>query len=92
MVRRWVCCFQSDDRNVSDKPCSGQPSTATNEKNDARLDEFIKHNWQITVNEMSTKLGVSMDAVEKLISSLGYSKRYPRWVLQMFTLKQKNTG
>ena len=29
-VRKWV--FQSGDRDVSNKPCSGFPSTATNEK------------------------------------------------------------
>ena len=44
-IRRWACCFQSDDRDVSNKLCSGCPSTATNEENEAHLDELIKSNW-----------------------------------------------
>ena len=39
---------------------------------------------------MRTELGVSMGAVEKLISSLGYSKKCARWVPQMLTPKQKD--
>ena len=49
MVRRWVCCFQSGDRDVSNKPCSGHPSTATNKENEAHLDELFKSNQLITV-------------------------------------------
>ena len=42
------------------------------------------------MNEISTELEVSMSAVEKLISSLGYSKRCARWVPQMLTPEQKD--
>ena len=39
---------------------------------------------------MSTELGVSVDAVKKLITSLGYSKRCARWVPRMLTPMQKD--
>ena len=39
---------------------------------------------------MSTELGVSMGAVEKLISSLGYSKRCASWMPRMLTPEQKD--
>ena len=65
--------LQSRDRDVIDKPRSSRPSNATSEENEAHLDKFIKFNRQITVSEMSKELGVSVGAVEKLISSLGYS-------------------
>ena len=88
-IRRWVRCFQSDDRDVRDKPRSGRSSTAINEKSEARLDEPIKSNRRITVNKMSTELEVSVGAVGKLISSLGYSKRCATWVPRMLTSEQK---
>ena len=99
-IRRWVCFFQSRDRDVIDKPCSGRPITATNKEKKARLDKLINSNQQVNeiptnkcrkqVNEMSTEFGASVGAVEKLISSLGYSKRYVRWVLRMLILEQKD--
>ena len=89
-VRRWVRRFQSGDRDVSDKPRSGHPNTATNKKNEARLDELIKSNRRITVNEMSTELGVSVGAVEKLISFLGYNKGVPDGCHEC-SLRSKNT-
>ena len=49
-VRRWVCCFQNGDRDVRDKPCSGYPSMAINEENEARLDELIIHQIQLADN------------------------------------------
>ena len=76
-VRRWVLRFQSGDTDVIDKLRSGRPSTATNEESKARLDKFIKSNRRMIVNEMSTELGVSMSAVEKLILSLGYTTGVP---------------
>ena len=39
-VRKWVCRFQSGDRDMKEKPCSGRPSTATNQENEARLNSF----------------------------------------------------
>ena len=63
-VRRWVCHFQSGDKDVSNKYCSGHPSTATNEENETCFDELIKSNWQITVNKVSTELGVSLGWVQ----------------------------
>ena len=88
-VRKLVRRFQSGDGDASDKPRSGHPSTATNDENEARLHELIKSNWRITLNEMSTELGVSVSAVEKLISFLGYSKRRARWVPRILTLEPR---
>ena len=41
------------------------------------------------MNDMSTELEGSVGTVEKLISSLVYSKRCTRWVPQMLTPEQK---
>ena len=46
-VRRWICRFQSGDRDVSDKPRSGRLSTATNEENESCLHDLIKSNRRI---------------------------------------------
>ena len=89
-VKRWVCRFPNGDRDVNNKSSFGSSSTATNEKNEARLDEPIKSNRRITVSEVSKKMEVSKGAVEKLISSLGYSKRWARLVPQMLIPEQKD--
>ena len=89
-VRKWVCRFQSGDRDMMEKPCSDRPSTATNQENEARLNKFIQSNWRITVNQMSTELGVSVGAVIKLIPSLVYSRRCARWIPRVLTPEQKD--
>ena len=73
-VRRWVRRFRSGDRDVSDKPRSGRPCTATIPENEVHLDELIHANRRVTVNEMRAELDVGIGALETMFSSLGYSK------------------
>ena len=89
-VRRWVRRFQSGDRDVSDKARSGRPCTSTTPENEARLDQLIRANRRITVNEMRAELDVGVSALETMLSSLGYSKVCARWVPRMLTQDQKD--
>ena len=64
-IKRWVCHFESGARDATDKPRSRRPSTAIYKENEAHFDKLIESNWRITVNDMSTKLGVIVGAMEK---------------------------
>ena len=40
-IQRWVRHFESGDRDVTDKPRSGRPSTAINKENEAHFNKLI---------------------------------------------------
>lgn len=89
-VRRWVRRFESGDTDMCDKPRSGRPRTANNDENEERLDQLIRENRRITINEMRAKLDVGVGALEAMLSSLGYSKVCARWVPRMLTQENKD--
>ena len=88
---RWVRRFQSGDKDVIDLTLS-HPSTATNKENEERFDNLIKFNRRKIVNEISTELGVSVSAEEKLIPSLKKAKDVPDGVHECSPRNKKPPG
>ncbi len=89
-VRGWVHRFQSGDRDASDKVRSGRPCTATTPESKVLLDQLIRADRRITVNEMRVEFVVSVSALETMLSSLGYSTACARWVPRLLTQDQKH--
>jgi histone-lysine N-methyltransferase SETMAR len=89
-VRRWVTHFKSGSSSVTDKPRSGRPSTAVTEENKTLVDELIRSDRRVTVREIVEKIETGHNAVQNIISELGYSKVCARWVPRQLTdeLKQ----
>ena len=75
--------------NITDKPRSGRPSTFVNSDNKTYADELIRTDRRNTVEEMASKLDVSIGSAHSIVASLGYSKVCARWVPRQLTEDHK---
>ena len=66
--------------SIADKPCSGHPSTSVNPDNKTYANELIRTDRCITVEELASKLDVSIGSAHSIVASLGYSKVCACWV------------
>jgi len=57
-VTQRVMPSSSNDSDVKDKPCSGQPCTAVTPQNEDCLDQPNQANWWITSRELSAELHI----------------------------------
>jgi len=64
----------------------GQPQHEPKKK---RVDEIIKEDRRVTLDAITTKLGIGHNAVQEIIGSLGYRKISPRWVPRLLTEDHK---
>ena len=60
--------------SITGKPRSGRPSTFVNPDNKTYADELIRTDGGITVEELASKLDVSIGSAHSIVASLGYSK------------------
>ena len=96
-VKRWVQRFKKSTEDheevgkvsIADKPCSGRPSTSVNPDNKTYADELIRTDRRITVEELASKLDVSIGSAHSIVASLGYSKVCARWVPRQLTEDHK---
>ena len=88
-VRRWVKHFKDGNTSIQDQPRSGRPRTASAEPNKKRVDEIIKQDRRVTLDAVATKLGIGHSAVQEMTGSLGYRKRFARWVPHLLTEDHK---
>ncbi|UYV65316.1 hypothetical protein LAZ67_3003930 [Cordylochernes scorpioides] len=80
-VRKWCWEFNEGRINVHDEQRSGRPSLP--ESTVARIDEMVRANWRITLEEIEDGLNevCSHFSVHKIVSeTLGYKKVSARWV------------
>ena len=92
-VKRWVQRFKKstanheemDKASIAEKPRSGRPSTSVNPDNKTYADELIRTDRRITVEELASKLAVSIGSANSIVASLGYSKVCARWVSRQLT-------
>ena len=75
--------------SIADKPCSGHPSTSVNPDNKTYADELIRTDRCITVEDLASKLDVSIGSAHSIVASLGYSKVCARWVPRQLTEDHK---
>ena len=81
-VKRWVQRFKKSTKDhkevckasISDKSRSGRPPTPINPDNKTYADELIRTDRRITVEELGSKLDVSIGSAHSIVASLGYSK------------------
>ena len=59
-VRRWVKHFKDGNTSMQDEPRSGRPRTASMERNKERINEFIREDRCVTVNEIAATLAKSL--------------------------------
>ena len=77
-VRWWVKHFKEGNTSIQDNPRSGRPRTASTEPNKKRVGEIIKEDRRVTLDAITTKLGIGHNTVQEMIGSLDYRKKgYP---------------
>ena len=74
---------------LRDKPRAGRPSTSVNPANKTKADTLIRADRRITIDELTSVLGVSHGSAHKTVESLEYSKVCVRWVPRQLTDKHK---
>ena len=72
-VRTRVKHFKDGNTSIQDEPHSGHPRTASMEHKE-RVDELIRGDRHVTVNDIAAKLAVRHSAVQEMIQSLAYRK------------------
>ena len=75
--------------SIADKLRSGRPSTSVNPDNKTYTDELIRTDRRITVEELASKLDVSIGRPHSIVVSLGYSKVCACWVPRQLTEDHK---
>jgi hypothetical protein len=70
-VRRWVKHFKDGNTDIADQPRCGRPRTAATERNNQKVDEFVRKNRRITVRETAARLGVGHHGVQEMKEILG---------------------
>jgi len=92
-VGQCVKHFKDGNTSIQDQSRSGHPRTASTEPNKKRVDEIIKEERHVTLDETATKLGVGHNAVQEMIGSLDYRKicacRVPRLLTEDHKVSEK---
>ncbi|GFR16304.1 histone-lysine N-methyltransferase SETMAR [Trichonephila clavata] len=86
MVRRWCRTFSDVHQQVEDIPRSGWTRTATTDANIGKVDDMIRANRRITVDEVAEELRISHERAQNIIHDiLRYRKASARWVPRQLT-------
>lgn len=93
-VRRWVHrCDEAEvgQSSMADAKRTGRPSTAVTPHNIHRVDDIIRGDRRVTLDELYSMLSISKGSVQTIIKDLGYSKVCARWVPRILTDRHKET-
>ncbi|GFR19426.1 histone-lysine N-methyltransferase SETMAR [Trichonephila clavata] len=86
MVRRWCRTFSDGRQQVEDIPRAGRMRTATTDANVGKVDDMIRANRRITIDEVAEELGISHERAQNIIHDiLRYRKVSARWVPRQLT-------
>jgi hypothetical protein len=80
LVRCWVCCCTSSEKDIGDRPRRGRLATAVTTKNKDKVDVLIWDDCHIMTSELCTAMRIEKPVVMAIIRQLGYSKVHTRWV------------
>ncbi|GFQ98439.1 histone-lysine N-methyltransferase SETMAR [Trichonephila clavata] len=86
MVRRWCRTFSDGRQQVEDIPRAGRTRTAPTDANVGKVDDMIRANRRITIDEVAEELGISHERAQNIIHDiLRYRKVSARWVPRQLT-------
>lgn len=86
MVRRWCRTFIDGRQQVEDIPRAGRTRMATTDANVGKVDDMIRVNRRITIDEVAEELGISHERAQNIIHDiLRYRKVSARWVPRQLT-------
>ncbi|GFY52200.1 histone-lysine N-methyltransferase SETMAR [Trichonephila inaurata madagascariensis] len=86
MVRRWCRTFIDGRQQVEDIPRAGRTRMATTDANVGKVDDMIRANRRITIDEVAEELGISHERVQNIIHDIRrYRKVSARWVPRQLT-------
>ena len=77
--------FKAGETDIADKPRSGRPSTSFTQENSARVDELIRQDRRIIIQEIADAVDVSYGSANSMVDSLGYHKVCAKWVPRQLT-------
>ncbi|GFY44713.1 tubulin polyglutamylase ttll6 [Trichonephila inaurata madagascariensis] len=88
MVRRWCRTFSDGRQQVEDIPRAGRTRTATTDANVGKVDDMIRANRRITIDEVAEELGISHERAQNITQDiLRYRTVSARWPLLMQRFK-----
>ncbi|KFM59139.1 hypothetical protein X975_26773, partial [Stegodyphus mimosarum] len=67
MVRRWCRTFSDGRQQVEDIPRAGRTLTATTDANVRKVDDMIRANRRITIDEVAEELEISHERAQNII-------------------------
>ncbi|GFY37317.1 histone-lysine N-methyltransferase SETMAR [Trichonephila inaurata madagascariensis] len=80
MVQRWCRTFSDGRQQVEDIPRAGRTRTATTDANVGKVDDMIRANRRITIDEVAEELGISHERGQNIIHDiLRYRKVARSW-------------
>ncbi|GFR27100.1 histone-lysine N-methyltransferase SETMAR [Trichonephila clavata] len=86
MVRRWCRTISDGRQQVEDILKAGRTRTATTDANVGKVDDMIRANRRITIDEVAEELGISHERAQNIIHDiLRYRKVSARWVPRQLT-------
>jgi histone-lysine N-methyltransferase SETMAR len=89
-IKRLVVEFRRGRERLEDAPRAGRPSTAVNHEKLDEINDLIKENRRISIDELCAMTGVSRGSVSTIIHDfLGMSKVSARWVPRMLTMENR---
>ncbi|GFY53066.1 HTH_48 domain-containing protein [Trichonephila inaurata madagascariensis] len=91
MVRRWCRTFSDGRQQVEDIPRAGWTRTATTDANVGKVDDMIRANRRITIDEVAEELGISHERAQTSSRHSSIQKSVSRWVPRQLTLDTPGT-
>lgn len=89
MINKWVSRFKTGNFTVQDDPREGRPRTSTDDQNLAAVKAAIDEDGRITQEKLGAMLNIGQEAVSRILSEIGYTKKSARWVPKLLTPEQK---
>lgn len=89
-VFEWAKRFREGRCDVLDDPRPGRPLTATDPATVIRVEELVRQDRRVTIEQIADIVDVSTGAVHQILhDSLNMRKVCARWVPKMLTPEQK---
>lgn len=90
-IGKWCKQFENGRSDMTDEYRSGRPTNAVTDEHIMRINELIRENRRITVDEIAYDLNISHGSVHNIIQNrLQYRKVCARWVPRLLTETHKS--
>ena len=91
MLFEWARPFKNGKLKIEDRPRSGPPISATNDKNIKAVEKLVVEDRQITIQEIAEILGISSSTVHGILDDhLHMTKVYSAWIPRLLTPLQRH--